>query len=713
MPVEEIGRLWQEGEELADAGELHEALFRFLRAKKALMEEEEEERGRHEIAKKSPRRSKPIQRILRELMVKLNESIEKYCIKLENNPLLALRCTQKFSKTELKKSYRSMILKYHPDKNTDCDTSCIFTIIQAAYESLVSDEAGVPRPLSSRQKKPNSRERGSSRNSPEMYHSSFFQPSKESTKKRSGHSQSQKGEKSDTKMPSEEDYFFRGDQSHQRGAVFGMPSEEIRRVLRALAQENSLERRFKEAVEAEIANCSREELVRRYLKARAQDGRSDAVWERRLRELFRKESKSRGGSSARSQSKQNHEEADKADSLRQQRVGRMKRELPLMSLTELRRMMNTCGIPLTNCLEKEDLLRALCKYYGISYSSIVSASDPPEGANSRPQEKSQSKAPAFSHMTSETLRKVMKSSGHEGFGQTSPRQDSCSFSSDRAPLGRASSLPPKPAPSSAVWTRERIREMERKLNRDRSKRSSSSSKKPLAASLRGAERTAGPADCDNRDSSDHRDNGDSGVREQDREEHVQSEEEEEVHSPRGRFLDEEDSDIDDEDSSPPASRSDSESSGDEIPWRPVSASAEPARGGSSSSSRSKTKSRSSAEEDMEVEIPSLEEIMRSLGLEDDPAISPGEMKAARLRSIASANSSGRLLGVLSDSDQPVHLGVSLLAEETGGEGDDSDEHVLDDAVWRQMLRYKSSGKNVTGSGRPAGDMLSPSATAWR
>ena len=129
--------------------------------------------------------------------------------------------------------------------------------------------------------------------------------------------------------------------SHQRGAVFGMPSEEIRRVLRALAQENSLERRFKEAVEAEIANCSREELVRRYLKARAQDGRSDAVWERRLRELFRKESKSRGGSSARSQSKQNHEEADKADSLRQQRVGRMKRELPLMSLTELRRMMNT------------------------------------------------------------------------------------------------------------------------------------------------------------------------------------------------------------------------------------------------------------------------------------------------------------------------------------------------------------------------------------
>jgi curved DNA-binding protein CbpA len=30
-----------------------------------------------------------------------------------------------------------MALKYHPDKNTDCDSSCLFTLIQSAYERMV------------------------------------------------------------------------------------------------------------------------------------------------------------------------------------------------------------------------------------------------------------------------------------------------------------------------------------------------------------------------------------------------------------------------------------------------------------------------------------------------------------------------------------------------------------------------------------------------
>ena len=34
--------------------------------------------------------------------------------------------------------------------------------------------------------------------------------------------------------------------------------------------------------------------------------------------------------------------------------------------------LRTCScIPLTGCVEKADLLRALCKYYGISYESIA------------------------------------------------------------------------------------------------------------------------------------------------------------------------------------------------------------------------------------------------------------------------------------------------------------------------------------------------------
>lgn len=97
--------------------------------------------------------SSPIPRILRQIMVQLNESIEKNCAILDTHPLLALdlqrgreqqqqheaqsKGASHVAKKDVKKAYRSMILKYHPDKNQDCDTSRIFTAIQAAYERLL------------------------------------------------------------------------------------------------------------------------------------------------------------------------------------------------------------------------------------------------------------------------------------------------------------------------------------------------------------------------------------------------------------------------------------------------------------------------------------------------------------------------------------------------------------------------------------------------
>ena len=79
-------------------------------------------------------------------MTQLNESIEKNCVVLDTQPLVALALQQRqdrevsstrLTKKDVKKAYRTMILKYHPDKNQDCDTSRIFTTIQAAYERLL------------------------------------------------------------------------------------------------------------------------------------------------------------------------------------------------------------------------------------------------------------------------------------------------------------------------------------------------------------------------------------------------------------------------------------------------------------------------------------------------------------------------------------------------------------------------------------------------
>jgi len=58
------------------------------------------------------------------------------------NPYIILELPENknISKDEIKKSYRRLILKFHPDKNKDIDTTEKFKEIQTAYEILINDE---------------------------------------------------------------------------------------------------------------------------------------------------------------------------------------------------------------------------------------------------------------------------------------------------------------------------------------------------------------------------------------------------------------------------------------------------------------------------------------------------------------------------------------------------------------------------------------------
>ena len=224
---------------------------------------------------------------------------------------------------------------------------------------------------------------------------------------------------------------------------------------------------------------------------------------------------------------------------------------------------------------------------------------------------------------------------------------------------------------------------------------------------------------------------------------------ENIVSPRGRFLDAEDSDIDDRSNSTDSDIINTSSEDDEILWRkfihhPVNK----VRG-----QQANLKS-SSFEEDMHVEIPSMEELMKGLGdfdfelggieettnfptrsyarsdyedktsekvlssedcdmqshatsskLFDDPSVSPQDMKAARLRGIKMKNESS--INYDKTRQSQILLGTSMLAD--GGdldiEGDEHDDNNekekvapnegISDSYWRDLIMHGRDGYNDT------------------
>lgn len=91
-----------------------------------------------------------VSKILGDIMTKLNASIDKNVVYLTRNPQAALKLHRGCNKKDVKKAYRANALKYHPDKNQDCDSSPVFTIVQSAYENLLLAAPDAPRTPTSR-----------------------------------------------------------------------------------------------------------------------------------------------------------------------------------------------------------------------------------------------------------------------------------------------------------------------------------------------------------------------------------------------------------------------------------------------------------------------------------------------------------------------------------------------------------------------------------
>lgn len=130
MSVAAANLLWEKGEGQVKNGDVTEGLLSYQRAKHILITESQGVSG---ITAVNDREKKLVEDTLK----KLSNSIEKNMTLLSSNPILALKLARGFSRSDIKKSYRCCALKCHPDKNRDCDSSGVFTVIQAAYEKLM------------------------------------------------------------------------------------------------------------------------------------------------------------------------------------------------------------------------------------------------------------------------------------------------------------------------------------------------------------------------------------------------------------------------------------------------------------------------------------------------------------------------------------------------------------------------------------------------
>ena len=138
--TEVVGKLWQDGESKAQKKDFHEAMLSFQRAKALLIKESA---VMFENPTKNTGESKA-SKLMGSIMEKLHRSISRVSEILSKDPILALQLPRDYSKSDIKKAYRKQALKYHPDKNTDCDTTAIFTAVHTAYEKLLAAAASNP-----------------------------------------------------------------------------------------------------------------------------------------------------------------------------------------------------------------------------------------------------------------------------------------------------------------------------------------------------------------------------------------------------------------------------------------------------------------------------------------------------------------------------------------------------------------------------------------
>ncbi len=385
--MEAIGKLWELGEETSSKGDILQGLLHYHRAKALLVNESKLLFNDTSTFSSNSRISK----LYGEVMEKLTASITRDTTLASNNPFIALGLTKdSVNKNDIKSQYRKCILKYHPDKNQDCDTSSIFTTIQAAYEKLkcMSDENILAIP------KPNS----NNYSNRESYATKSFNPKSNSTRSTSENTNIPKSTTNDNSTSTNsrpksgyKDKSTTNTQSSSDKNTLGkkLSQAQAKKVVYEASDivnmsTDLLKKLLKQWVGDRVYSMGREELIRKYLSInshldaqgtnkKVKPPASD-IHSRKQNDVPSPEISKVDSSSTSTASNLQHEDMLKrkteADKQRSKRVEKLQVDIPLMNVVELKRFMDTSGISSDGCIEKEDLIQQIFTFYGIKPNKV-------------------------------------------------------------------------------------------------------------------------------------------------------------------------------------------------------------------------------------------------------------------------------------------------------------------------------------------------------